>query len=298
MKLPASVLVILRIMRFPRAGLTASLLALASPAAHAAEPEPAKLEYERALTQYAAGDVAASLASMRESLRLSSRWELLYNVARLEQETGDCLAAISHYREYLERVPHGQLRGAAEAESAKLAESCPPQEPAHVSELSFPTPAPVEDAPGNPPTVAPGPTVAPSPAETRMERRAETLTPAQARSNPYGWLGWSAIAAGALSGAGAVYFTVQTHDAREQWNRSASLQVAGGPRADLALVDEEVRNRRWAQGLGVASGVLVAGGVLLLLFGGRGSESPASAPLTARVWVSPGHASATFLRTF
>ena len=81
-----------------------------------AEPDPSKLEppvddagkeaaaaFDRAMKAYEARDLTGALAAMRESYRLSGRTELLYNLARLEQELGACPEALADYPELVAR---------------------------------------------------------------------------------------------------------------------------------------------------------------------------------------------------
>ncbi len=106
--------------------LAVILLVFASGTAHAADGDPAAVAYQRALSRYAAGDIKGALTDMSDSLRLSGRWELLYNIARLQDELGRCADALASYREYLQRVPDGQYRAAAAQASGALEARCPP----------------------------------------------------------------------------------------------------------------------------------------------------------------------------
>jgi tetratricopeptide (TPR) repeat protein len=284
------VLVIHRIVTWRSAALAAILLVFASANAHAADGDPAALAYQRALSRYAAGDITGALTDMNDSLRLSGRWELLYNIARLQDELGRCPEALGSYREYLERVPDGQYRAPATQALSALEARCPPAKTESASALATSevetdaaTSAAVAAtaAPGAPALeVAP-----PAPTPPRADPPPAMPT-ADAPSNVQRWLGWSAIAAGGLAGVGAIYFTVSAHDARSDYARSVKQEEDGGPIADDGLRDKQHRDARWAQVLAVTGGALLAGGVVLLVLSDRKQAAPAS--VTAGVWFSPG----------
>jgi hypothetical protein len=252
-----------------------------STVAGAAEADPAAQAYERSLRSYAAGDVTGALESMRESYRLSGLSELLYNIARLEAEAGDCAASLADYREYLERVPEGQYREPALRATQELGARCPAVEETQPPVLSLAA-ATAEAAPDSAGAETPAPaTPAPPPAPVARPKPARRE---DAAADTRRWLGWSAIAAGGLAGVGAIYFTVSAHEARSRFRSSLRGEVAGGPYADFSWQDEQHRDQRLAQLLAVTGGALVGGGVLLLALGGR---TPASAGVTAGVWFEP-----------
>ncbi len=267
------------------------LLMFTSRAARAADADPGEVAYQRALSLYAAGDVAGALARMRESYRISARSELLYNVARLEDEAGDCAASLFSYRQYLEQVPNGQYRDAATQASAELGARCPPAETA-VRQAAAPTAATA---------VAASPTTAPAAASTRESPLAAPADPRAMTPSPSDggttrrWLGWSAIGAGGLAAVGAVYFTVSALDKRSQFRSSAEREAVGGPYADWSLEEQQHRHERWAQVLAVAGGALLGGGVVILALG---DSKPAAANLTAGVWFEPTGVSAQLSSSF
>jgi len=273
-------------------------LVFASAPARAAEADPAAQAYHRALERYAAGDRVGALTSMRESHRLSGRSELLYNIARLEDELGDCASALADYQLYLQRVPQGQYRSQAERAAAELTTRCP---------VVAPEPAPT-DAPAAassavvPRSAAVAQPEAASPLPPEPEPYTPASTPGGAPAPPPNtagstqrWLGWSAIAAGGLAGIGALYFTVSAFDARARFRSSLEREVEGGPFADFGLQDEQHRDQRVAQVLAVTGGALLGGGVVLLALGAR---RPASAAVTARVWYTPGRVAAQLSTSF
>jgi hypothetical protein len=92
---------------------------------NAARARAAEDAYEQAISLYSVGDKTGALAAMEGSYRLSERPELLYNLAKLKRELGQCQAALSDYHEYLARVPTGPYRDKAEQASRELETECP-----------------------------------------------------------------------------------------------------------------------------------------------------------------------------
>jgi hypothetical protein len=285
------------------ASLVVILLAFSGGAARAADADPAALAYQRAMDLYASGDLGGALASMRESFRLSGRAELLYNIARLESEAGQCAESLADYRQYLKDVPRGRYRDAATRASEEQAARCPSPEQAPVA------------AAGDSPVTPSSPAVAtPTPAgaagtgsalvvpivEARPAAAAPTPLPAhEASAEDSGddrrWIGWSAIAAGALVGIGSIYFTASAYDARSRLRDSIERERMGGPYYDPRLEDEQHRDERWAQILGVTSGALLGGGVVILLFG---APSAKSGRVTTTLDLGPSLASARLSTAF
>lgn len=243
--------------------------------------DDAAVAYQAALDLHAAGDLKGALASMMESYRLSQRDELLYNIAKIEAELGDCSASLTDYRRYVERVPTGRFRESADSAARELETSCgstnpsskesPPAEPAVTVNSTLASPV-VEHPP-----------------------RALSEQPETPRKRMMPWLGWSAVATGGLAGLGAVYFTIQAVHARAQFKKSVDEDEQGGARYDPSLEEKQHRDQRWAQVLGVAGGALATGGVLWLVLAPR--EHGGNLP-TAEVHVAPGVLTATWRQSF
>ncbi len=239
----------------------------------------AQAAYQEAQARYARRDVQGALESMRESYRLCERPELLYNLATLEQELNECSLALVDYTSYLEQVPQGRYRHAADQASAQLSRACP---------VPPATPPNAVSAPPPPPLVR---NVEPSPPVEHTVARSDS---------PY-WtaphvVGWSAVGAGVLAAAGAVYFTVAALSARSDYARSVNAAKTGG--LDLlqpGLQDRQHRDQLVAQVLAVSGSALVAGGVLVLLFG---PKDAAHAEATAQVQARPGWLGASYRQRF
>ncbi|HET7545792.1 MAG TPA: hypothetical protein VFK05_38255 [Polyangiaceae bacterium] len=253
-----------------------------SDAAAAAEPAQASpeqlaaLAYQKALASYAQGDVPAALNSMRESYRLSQRAELLYNLAQLEDELKSCNDARKDYRQYLELVPHGRYRDSAEQARQRLERECPP-----------PAPEPAAAAP-----------TAADPTESASQESSKESA-VEAKPTTY-WtiprvVGWSAIAAGTLTGVTALYFQIEAMQAKHEFQQSYDDAVAGGPAVDMSLQDRQHRYNHLAIGFGIAGGAMVAGGALVLLL------SPGKTGLqqrSANVYALPGLVGASYAQRF
>jgi hypothetical protein len=243
--------------------------------------EPAADAFKRSLERYAAGDLQGALEAMRESHHLSNRTELLYNIARIEEELGDCAASLADYNRYLHLVPNGRYRVPATEASQRLGERCPPA----------PTP-PVEPTPSIAPKTLEPPAPTPSP---KPNREADPPKLAAQPWAPPSVVGWAAIALGAAAGAGAVYFTVAAVDARDRFQSRVDAYKPGSGPLDFSAQDEQHRNQRWAVALAATSGALVAGGVVVLLLAPRATTPPAS---TTALYLTPGQLGATFSQLF
>ena len=243
--------------------------------------DQAAVAYQTALDLHAAGDLKGALASMMESYRLSQRDELLYNIARIEAELGDCSASLADYRRYAERVPTGRFRESADSAARELEASC-----------GLTTPASNESPPVAP-AVAVSSTLASSSAELPPRALPAQKEAPHPRMLP--WLGWSAVATGGLAGLGAVYFTIQAVHAKEQFKDSVEADYRGEARYDPSLEEKQHKNQRWAQVLGVAGGALATGGVLWLILAPR--ERGRNPPI-AEVQVAPGVLTATWRQSF
>jgi hypothetical protein len=217
---------------------------------------------------------------MRESYRLCQRAELLYNLAMLERELHECSLALADYTSYLQQVPQGLYRQAAEQASAELSRECPVARAAPPASSAAPPLAPLQvtkvelastSRPGSPPLTRPD---------------APYWTPPRV-------VGWSAVTAGVLAGAGALYFTVAAVSARSDFQRNVDAAYAGNRTYDPSLKDAQHRDQTLAQVLAISGGALVAGGALVLLFG---AEDAAHA--TAQVQAEPGWLGASYSQRF
>jgi hypothetical protein len=244
------------------------------------KPDPAALAFQRSLDAYAANDLPGALEAMQKSYELSGRTELLYNIARIEDELGRCADALAAYGQYLEKVPNGRYRSAAEQARAQLSARCP-QPKSVIAEPGGLAPKSAE-----PPEAPPHPPAASLPA---------TASP-DGGWRPPRELAWSALALGAVAGAGAVYFTVAAGNARDRFQADVDRERAGGPFANVDALESDLNHKlTWARALGVTSGVLAAGGIVLLLVSPRTTTQAAS---SATLYIVPGQVGAGFTQAF
>lgn len=94
--------------------------AQAAPAGNAA----ADAKIASAKQHYAKAEMGAALADLAEAYHLDPRPDLLYAMAQIEVELGDCAGAVAHYKQYLATNPSQKAKDAAtkskEACEAKL----------------------------------------------------------------------------------------------------------------------------------------------------------------------------------
>jgi hypothetical protein len=67
-----------------------------------------------ATAHYKKAELGAALADLAEAYHLDPRPDLLYAMAHIEIELGDCAGAVAHYRQYLTTNPSAKGREAAE----------------------------------------------------------------------------------------------------------------------------------------------------------------------------------------
>ena len=236
--------------------------------------QEAAFAYQQALASYAKGDLAAALDSMRKSYQISKRPELLYNVAKLEDELKACPDSLEDYRRYLELVPQGHYREEAAQASERLGHECPPPAAAPTTTVVVPPPA----------AIAP-----------LADADAAQPLPSEPPADPY-WtpprvLGWSAIAAGTLAGIGALHFQLEAIQARNELQKD----VDDGPPLDMSLQTRQHHTNHTAIALAITGGAMVAGGALVLLLDSAKDE-PSSR--SARVYAAPGSIGAYFTQGF
>jgi hypothetical protein len=265
----------------PAAPKEPTLVANTAPALPSDSEAAAEAFYQQAQAKYAKNDVKGALESMRESYRLCQRPELLYNLATLERELHDCRSALDDYSSYLQRVPQGRYRPAAEQASFELSRECP------AIAVTPPSVAPPPAA--APPTVKSEPAAAP----------ASSKTAGSLPGSPY-WtaphvIGWSAVTAGVLSGVGALYFRGAAVSARSDYQRSIDAALQGTGPYDPSLQDKQHREQTLAEVLAISGGALAAGGALTLVFGSRDA---AHAPAAAQVQAWPGWLGASYSQRF
>jgi tetratricopeptide (TPR) repeat protein len=231
--------------------------------------ELAAAAYESALASYAKGDVYLALSTMRESYRLSQKSELLFNLAQLEDELNACSDALADYTRYLELAPNGNYRGTAAEAQQRLERLCPPPAPASTSVSESPPPKPREATDGE-------------------AKRPGYWTTSRA-------IGWSAIAAGTVTGALAAYFQLEAIQAKNEFQQSVDDAVAGGSALDMSLQDRQHHYNDMAIAFGIAGGAMVAGGAIVLLID---PGKPVQQTRSANLYAVPGLVGASYTQRF
>lgn len=247
--------------------------ALESKSSAESSEQLAAVAYQKAVANYASGNVAAALDNMRESYQLSKRAELLYNLAQLEEELKACREAVADYGRYLELVPHGRYRQSAEVARDRLEPECPPLAPVVATNVA--PPAEIT-------------TAVPEPKQGNTESAAIAYWTA-----PH-IIGWTTIAAGVAAGASAIYFQLEAVQARNEFQQSVDNANAGGPPVDTSLQDRQHRDNQLAIGLGIASGAMIASGALVLLLG----PGPEARSRSANFYALPGSVGGSFAQRF
>jgi len=250
-----------------------------SPAADAAAEEA----YRRAEAAYQGKDLPGALREMEQAYGLSQRADLLYNLARIEDELGRCGPARAHYQQYLEQVPEGEARAEAKLADERLGATCV-EAAAGAPGPAAPVVATAAPAPAPPPVRPPVATAGPGPAPITTEDHGSTQR----------WLGWSLIAGGVVAGLGAAYFLDSAIDSRNALQASVDADLAGGPPYDQGLKDEQERHERTARALGASSAALLVGGAIVVLLAPRASESGSR----VGVQLQPGLFAATYGQRF
>ena len=259
----------------PSTAADASASASARDASESSE-QAATIAYQKALLSYAQGDLAGALDNMRKSYQLSKRAELLYNLAQLEEELKACSDSLADYRRYLELVPHGRYREAAEHARVRLELECPP--PPAASTPAVPPPADPKQAASDHEPKQSGP---------KPEPNSYWTAPRV--------IGWSAIAAGTLAGVGALYFQLEAIHAKSEYQQSVDDAENGGAPPDQGLEDRRHRTNNLAIAFAATGGALVAGGALLVLLDpGKHQQHAAS----ARLYAVPGLVGACYTHSF
>jgi len=284
--------------------------------ARASDEDAAARAYQQALREYAAGELAAALASMKQSYRLSERPELLYNIARIESELGHCSAALADYNEYLRQVRRGAYRREAEESAARLAAQCGPTS-GEASVVGAAESAPAADAAGSQTSSKEAVTNAKTdggpPAEEGGSETSNVFAPrpatptadahnaAERAETPRSYwtlarsLGWTAVALGAAAGGLAIHFHAGAVNARDRLQTSIDREAAGGAYTDWKLEDEQHRKEAQSAIFAAACGALIAGGALAVVFGGNARQR---STVTAQLSVNSSSLSGQLLHRF
>lgn len=213
--------------------------------------------YTAARELYAAGDLPGSLRILRECYEVTRATNLLFNIAQLHRELGECSDAVEHYQRYITESPDGARVADAKQYLDVLTAQCPP------TRATEPTPASRAQKPLQAASAS-GSNSARLPPPIPVDSGAPAF-------RHWNMVGWAALGVGALATAGSVYARVEmahaygdTEDANEEGDRRSAEKFR----------EDWYRNRRWAFGLGAAAVVSVGFGVYALLIAAPSEGRP------------------------
>jgi hypothetical protein len=266
-----------------------SLLAvLAAPAAHAADLTPAQKQemkqlYERATRAYDVGKYNEAIEEYQKAYEIGGDPPMLYNIAQAYRLNDQPTEALRFYRRYLQRAPNARNREDVERKIGELEKIVEDRRKAAAAATPPPTPPPpIVTAPATPPPPPPAtppaagpaaPTNAP-PVTTTPETPAAPA-PAEPPSHARKIVSWSLIGVGLACGAGAI---AEGLVARSKSNDITNMSAQGGFTFDPDIEHAGKVANNVAIGLGIASGVLVVTGAILLLTGDSGPSEAAPQP--------------------
>jgi tetratricopeptide (TPR) repeat protein len=156
--------------------------------------------FAQARKKYEAGDLHGALSDLEQCYVLSHSVNLLYNLALVHNELGDCPKALDHFQRYIRAAADGERRDEANRQIVALTGKCPPASPALASRQSAPT--------HRLPQAAPAPHSVPTINKTATTSQEQWLS-----------IGWIALGAGAVSGMTAAYFAVRAVQANHDTQR-------------------------------------------------------------------------------
>jgi hypothetical protein len=207
---------------------------------------------------YERGEFQAAVDAFREAQRLWPKPELLYNLAQAERLSGDCAAALEHYREF---QASGLEKPADLAEKIAEMERCNSSAAAPVVNPTAQAPMTDSSKPAAPPLEPP---------------RASDETD---QGSTLRVLGWASLGGAALSAALGTIFALEANAARKELDE-ANRQGAQWSSHYESSEDSLARNRNLAIGFFIGAGVLAGTGGWLLLSPPTGSNGDG---LAARV---------------
>lgn len=240
-------------------------------AAPPAASDPAALEEARELfwkahSHFEKGEYREALPLFERTYVLRPESEVLFNLALTHQRLGHCDQARALYQEYQTRVQTDVTKQLGELDAQCSAASEPPGK-----ESVKLMPAPFSITVVQPPEPQKEPEPPPAPA---VAADAGDSAPF-----PFRTVGWVAVGAAAVSLGATVYFAAEARQSRSDYEDEHAHRNDPDLPADygdqLADIEDDMnRAQKLALAMGVASGVLAAGGVTLLVL------APSSAAAT------------------
>jgi tetratricopeptide (TPR) repeat protein len=216
-----------------RAALPPGSEAAGSDAGAAAVTDDVDKQYAAAAERYAAGDLAGAIRVFEQCYTATQAENLLFNLAQLYRELGDCTKALEYYQLYIHKAPDGERSSDAKGHVEVLRPRCGT------------TPAPKLD---------PRPTPVPL---------AVTPAPPPPRTNYWQPVGWIALGASALATAATVFASIEANHAKRDVERM--LQAESFAAGELmSRNDDFYHDRNWAFALGATAVVTAGFGVYAL----------------------------------
>jgi tetratricopeptide (TPR) repeat protein len=210
------------------------------PAVHAsAETEDSATLFAKAEQHYEAGDLRGAVELLQQCYSATHDPNLLFNIAQVLRDLNECSGAVENYRRYIQQAPHGERVAHAKSQIAELEPNCR----AAVR--------PVEEK------AAP-----PDPARYRRSVMAPTADSEPSKFWPI--IGWTSCGAGVIAATAATYFGLEAHSAKLDIERIQQHPPFQASYLQNRL-DDFYRDRNWAIGFGIASGVMAAVGLYVLI---------------------------------
>jgi tetratricopeptide (TPR) repeat protein len=223
-------------------------------------PEKARTLADRGRAAHDAGDYTAAIAAFTQAYVMAPSPALLFNLAQAYRLQGNCDDAALMYRRYLATNPGPEARALAEGHLANV-ERCLHKLALHI---------PVETASGRPAVRPPEP-LAMTFAAPPVSRKAQIEKD----------VGIGLVIGGSVALVGALYYTVQAHDASN--DVAAAYAMGGAKWKNIAPLDERGKaSAARAKLLGAGGALGVAGGIVTYLIGRHTEQPPITVLPTSR----------------
>lgn len=222
--------------------------------------------YAKAQSQYAVGDLEGALETMAKGYELGHSPNLLFNLGQLHRELSHCAQAVDYYDRYVVAAPNGERVVDAKRYAVALRAQCPVQAEAEP-----------RAEPSRPIVAAPAPAPAPRPLVTPP--RAEILgrTPTH---DPWRIAGWVAFGTAVATATSAVYFAVETKQAKDDVQTGMNALDFNWGRDGARLEhrqDDFFRDRALAYGFATVTALALGTGAFAWTLGAPDKPSSAGA---------------------
>jgi tetratricopeptide (TPR) repeat protein len=217
-------------------------------------------QYAAARERYEAGDLADAIRIFEQCYVATDDANLLFNLAQLYRELGDCPKAVNHYQQYIDQEPNGERSADAKQHADALRRQC------------VPTP-PEPRTPDLPPPVT---------------------SPPPQHTNYWQPIGWIAVGVSAVATAGMVYASVEANHAKRDVERMRDSD-SFAYRDLMSRYDDFYAYYNWAFALGATAVVTAGFGAYAL---GVAAPRARARNQTMSLLVLPNRASVGYLLQF